>query len=76
MDPPNGADGRLPAVSTTNLDSGDMRAWGPAAEAERTLETGEPDRVRRILLASSPPRPSRARSRGAGSTAASTPRAR
>jgi Patatin-like phospholipase len=29
------------------------RVWGPAAEAERTLETGEPDRVRRILLASS-----------------------
>lgn len=47
-----GADGRLLAVNTSNLDFGEMRAWDLVAEARRALETGEADRVHRILLAS------------------------
>ncbi len=48
-----GKDGRLLAVNTSNLDYGEMHAWNLVAEARRALETGEPDRVHRILLASS-----------------------
>lgn len=48
-----GADGRLLAVNTSNLDFGDLRVWDLVAEAKRALETGEEDRVHRILLASS-----------------------
>jgi hypothetical protein len=48
-----GQDGRLLAVNTSNLDFGEMRAWDLVAEAKRALETGESDRVHRILLASS-----------------------
>lgn len=48
-----GADGRLLAVNTSNLDFGELHVWDLVAEAKRALETGEKDRVRRILLASS-----------------------
>jgi hypothetical protein len=48
-----GKDGRLLAVNTSNLDFGEMHAWDLVAEAKRALETGESDRVHRILLASS-----------------------
>jgi predicted acylesterase/phospholipase RssA len=48
-----GNDGRLLAVNTSNLDFGEMRAWDLVAEAKRALETGEKERVHRILLASS-----------------------
>jgi hypothetical protein len=41
------------AVSTSNLDFGDVKGWDLVAEAKRALETGQLDRVHRILLASS-----------------------
>ena len=49
----DGQDGRLLVVNTTNVDNGDMRAWDVVAEAQRSLKTGDVDRVHRILLASS-----------------------
>jgi len=48
-----GADGRLLAVNTSNLDFGELRVWDLVVEAKRALETGDEDRVHRILLASS-----------------------
>jgi hypothetical protein len=48
-----GQDGRLLVVNTTNVDNGDMRAWDVVAEAQRSLQAGNVDRVHRILLASS-----------------------
>jgi hypothetical protein len=48
-----GKGGRMLGVSTSNLDLGDVRGWDLVAEAKRALETGQPDRVHRILLASS-----------------------
>jgi predicted acylesterase/phospholipase RssA len=47
-----GKDGRLLAVNTSNLDFGDMRAWDIVAETNRALETGNPNRLYDILLAS------------------------
>jgi hypothetical protein len=48
-----GKDGRVLAVNTSNLDFGEMHVWDLVAEARRALETGQADRVHRILLASS-----------------------
>ena len=48
-----GQDGRLLMVNTSNIDNGDMRAWDVVAEAQRSITTGDVDRVHRILLASS-----------------------
>jgi Patatin-like phospholipase len=48
-----GRDGRILAVNTSNLDYGEMRVWDIVAEAQRALDTGKPDRVYDILLASS-----------------------
>jgi hypothetical protein len=48
-----GQDGRVLVVNTSNLDFAEMRTWDVVAEAERALETGETERVSRILLASS-----------------------
>ncbi len=44
--------GRMLMVNTTNVDHGTARPWDLIAEARRALD-GEPDRVHRILLASS-----------------------
>src|SRR4051794_2250806 len=48
-----GEDGRVLVVNTSNLDFAEMHSWDVVAEAERALETGETERVSRILLASS-----------------------
>jgi hypothetical protein len=48
-----GKDGRVLGVNTSNLDLAEMHAWDVVAEVERALETGDPERVYRILLASS-----------------------
>jgi hypothetical protein len=48
-----GREGRVLVVNTSNLDFAEMRTWDVVAEAERALETGETERVSRILLASS-----------------------
>jgi hypothetical protein len=47
-----GADGRVLAVNTTNLDYGAPRVWDLVAEAQRAVQTGDVDRFRTILLAS------------------------
>jgi hypothetical protein len=47
-----GADGRVLAVNTTNLDEATSRVWDLVAEAQRAAETGQVDRVHNIMLAS------------------------
>jgi Patatin-like phospholipase len=47
-----GADGRLVAVNTTNLDEATSRVWDLVAEAQRAADTGQVDRVHSIMLAS------------------------
>jgi hypothetical protein len=47
-----GADGRLLAVNTTNLDEATSRVWDLVAEAQRAADTGQVDRVHSIMLAS------------------------
>jgi len=46
------ASGRLLLVNTTNVDLGEMRVWDLLAEAKAALAAGDPERVRRVLLAS------------------------
>jgi Patatin-like phospholipase len=47
-----GADGRVLAVNTTNLDEATSRVWDLVAEAQRAADTGQVDRVHNIMLAS------------------------
>src|SRR5215831_17352472 len=47
-----GADGRLLAVNTTDLDTGTSRVFDLVAEAQRAVASGEVDRVHNIMLAS------------------------
>ncbi len=47
-----GADGRLLAVNTTNLDVGQSRVFDLVAEAQRAIESGDIDRIHKIMLAS------------------------
>jgi Patatin-like phospholipase len=47
-----GADGRVAAVNTTDLDTGTSRVFDPVAEAQRAVESGQVDRVHNIMLAS------------------------
>lgn len=47
-----GADGRLLAVSTTNLDDGSPRVFDLVAESQRARQSGDYDRIRNIVLAS------------------------
>jgi len=47
-----GADGRLLAVNTTDLDTGTSRVFDLVAEAQRAVDSGEVDRVHNIMLAS------------------------
>ena len=47
-----GADGRLLAVNTTNLDTGTSRVFDLVAEAQRAVDSGQVDRVHNIMLAS------------------------
>jgi hypothetical protein len=47
-----GADGRLLAVNTTDLDTGTSRVFDLVAEAQRSVASGEVDRVHNIMLAS------------------------
>jgi hypothetical protein len=48
-----GKGGRLLAVNTTNLDDTSARVFNLVSEAQRGLQTGDPERFHRILLASS-----------------------
>ncbi len=45
--------GRFLLVNTTDLDEGGMWVWNVGSECERAVATGDLERVRRILLASS-----------------------
>jgi hypothetical protein len=47
-----GADGRLLAVNTTDLDTGTARVFDLVAEAQRAVASGQVDRVHNIMLAS------------------------
>lgn len=47
-----GKDGRILAVNTSNIDLGQMHVWDIVVEAQRALDTGKPERVYDILLAS------------------------
>jgi len=47
-----GADGRLLAVNTTDLDTGTSRVFDLVAEAQRAVDSGDVDRVHNIMLAS------------------------
>jgi len=47
-----GADGRLLAVNTTNLDVGQSRVFDLVAEAQHAVDSGNLDRVHNIMLAS------------------------
>src|SRR5262249_32486678 len=47
-----GADGRLRAVNTTDLDTGTSRVFDVVAEAQRAVASGQMDRVHNIMLAS------------------------
>jgi hypothetical protein len=47
-----GADGRLLAVNTTNLDSATSRVFDLVAEAERAAGSGQLERIHNIMLAS------------------------
>lgn len=46
------AKGRVLMISATNLDFGTQHLWDLGEESARSLKTGDPDRVRKILLAS------------------------
>ena len=47
-----GADGRLLAVNTTDLDEGTSRVFDLVAEAQRAADSGQVDRIHNIMLAS------------------------
>ena len=47
-----GADGRLLAVNTTDLDTGTSRVFDLVAEAQRAINSGDVDRIHNIMLAS------------------------
>ena len=47
-----GADGRLVAVNTTNLDDGTSRVFDLGAEAQRAVEENNLDRIHSVMLAS------------------------
>lgn len=47
-----GADGRILAVNTTNVDEGTSRVFNLVAEAERAIGTGDLERIHNIMLAS------------------------
>jgi Patatin-like phospholipase len=47
-----GADGRLLAVNTTDLDTGTSRVFDLVVEAQRAVASGQVDRVHNIMLAS------------------------
>src|SRR5215831_10114368 len=47
-----GADGRLLAVNTTNLDTGTSRVFDLVAEAQRAVDSGQVDRIHNVMLAS------------------------
>jgi Patatin-like phospholipase len=47
-----GADGRLLAINTTNLDEATSRVFDLVVEAQRAVDTGQVDRVHNIMLAS------------------------
>jgi len=47
-----GADGRLLAVNTTNLDEATSRVFDMVVEAQRAADSGQVDRVHNIMLAS------------------------
>ena len=47
-----GADGRLVAVNTTNLDYGTSRVFDLTEEARRAVSSGELDRIHKVMLAS------------------------
>jgi Patatin-like phospholipase len=47
-----GADGRLLAVNTTNLDEATSRVFDMVAEAQRSADSGQVDRIHNIMLAS------------------------
>jgi Patatin-like phospholipase len=47
-----GADGRLVAVNTTNLDDGTSRVFDLGAEAQRAIEENSLDRIHSVMLAS------------------------
>jgi predicted acylesterase/phospholipase RssA len=45
--------GRFLIVNTTDVDDGGSRVWDVGSEAQRAVDSGDVDRVHRILLASS-----------------------
>ena len=47
-----GADGRLVAVNTTNLDDGTSRVFDLGAEAQRAVDENKLDRIHNVMLAS------------------------
>jgi Patatin-like phospholipase len=47
-----GADGRLLAVNTTNLDEGTSRVFDLVEEARRATDSGQLDRIHNVMLAS------------------------
>ena len=47
-----GADGRLLAVNTTNLDDASSRVFDLVAEAQRAVDSGKLERIHNIMLAS------------------------
>ncbi len=47
-----GAEGRILAVNTTNVDEGTSRVFNLVAEAQRAVDSGELDRFHNIILAS------------------------
>ena len=47
-----GADGRLLAVNTTNLDTGTSRVFDLVTEAQQAVDSGQVDRIHNVMLAS------------------------
>src|SRR4030095_702641 len=47
-----GADGRLVAVNTTNLDDGSSRVFDLGVEAQRAINENNLDRIHSVMLAS------------------------
>ena len=47
-----GADGRVLAVNTTDLDEGTSRVFDLVAEAQRAADSGQVERIHSIMLAS------------------------
>jgi len=47
-----GSGGRVLLINASNLDYGEIQYWDVVAEAQRALDTGKPDRVYDMLLAS------------------------